>query len=394
MKKTYTKQNAGTRLWETQKAQGTGLCVGADPHFEWDGELNEEFYARFSDPGVKKLFEDILKICNKREILLGARPISAERAAILCSGVVGYFIRVINAAWKCGIRIYKPQAAFYERFNPLGTIIESMICRTIDSLAIRDQAMHFKILDAKRGDLDLTQEPYYAAYLTSPEEDTCPGIPGQCGFDVMTTHTWMGENSIMPGLEYFRKGNGIIVVTRTSNPSGTTFQDAYVTPNMNVELSGKQEPYRYTQALHDEISEILGRGPMAHEVMLFLTEKFSRENDLNVNDVSPIFSVMGSTVKMLPSFRILRPYGVPLIPGFGGQKGPMKNVIPLYIQDGPYRGHIGVESSSRNHNYPCQKKFGGSGDVDNLDFEMERVIEQFEKEEREAYAEAGLWYPF
>lgn len=387
-------RNAGTRLWDTQKAQGTGLCVGADPHFEWEGELGEDFYKHFSEPGVKDSFESILKICNKKEILLNSRPISTERAATLCSGVAGYFIKVMEASWKCGIRINKPQAAFFERFNPLGSIIESMICRTLDSLASRDQSPHFKILDAKRGDLGLTQEPYYAAYLTSPEEDTCPGIPGQCGFDAMTAHTWMGENSIIPGLEYFQKGNGVIVVTRSSNPSGTTFQDAYILPNMDVELSAKQEPYRYTQVLHDEISEILGRGPMTHEVMLFLTEKFSKENDLNVEGVSPLFSVMGSTVKMLPSFRILRPYAVPLIPGFGGQKGPMKNVIPLYIKDGPYRGHIGIESSSRNHNFPWQKKFGGSGDVNNLDSEMERVIDQFRKEERDAYAEAGLWYPF
>lgn len=386
--------NAGLRLWETQKAQGTGLCIGADPHFEWEGELNEDFYMQFSDPGLKGHFEDILRICNQDEILLGSRPVSTERAAIFCSGVAGYFIRVMNAAWKCGIRLNKPQSAFYERFNPLGPIIESIICRTLDSLAAEDESIHFKILDAKRGDLDLTQKPYYAAYLTSPEDDTCPGIPGQCGFDTMTITTWMGENVIMPGLSYFKAGNGAIIVTRSSNPSGTTLQDAYITPNTDVELSEKQKPYRFNWKMYGDIAELIGREPMAHEVMLYITEKFSRENNLNEDGVSPLFSVMGSTVKMLPSFRLIRPGGIALIPGFGGQKGEMINVIPLYIFEGRLQGHIGILSSSRSHNYPWQKKYGGSGDANNLDFEMERVIDEFRGSEKKAYADVGLWYPF
>lgn len=386
--------NAGLRLWETQKAQGTGLCVGADPHFEWDGELNEGFYMRFSDPGLKTHYEDILNICNGDKILLGKRPINAERAAIFCSGVTGYFIKVMEAAWACGIRLNKPQSAFYERFNPLGPIVESIICRTLDSLANNSASIHFKVLDAKRGDLDLTQEPYYAAYLTSANEDTCPGIPGQCGFDTMTVTTWMGENVILPGLPYFKKGNGAIVVTRSSNASGTTFQDMYVIPNDDVELSDAQKPFRFTWDDHAELCNLLGRNPMAHEVMLFNTERFSRENGLNTDCVSPIFSVMGSTVKMLPSFRMLRPGGIALIPGFEGQKGKMVNIIPLYVFEGALRGHLGVLSSSRGHNYPWQKKFEGSGRVEDLPFEMERMIDKFRKSEKQAYEDAGLWYPY
>ncbi len=128
--------------------------------------------------------------------------------------------------------------------------------------------------------------------------------------------------------------------------------------------------------------------------MLHLTEKFSRQNDLNENGVSPIFSVMGSTVKMLLSFRILRRYAVPLVPGLGGQLGLMANIMPLCIQDGPFEGLIGVLSSSRNHNYPWQKRFGGSGNVKDLDSEMERVIDLFRKDEKAAYAEAGVPFPF
>ncbi len=386
--------NAGLKLWQAQKGQGTGLCVGMDPHFEKDGALNETFYNRFADDGIAKLFARILQICNWDEILMGSKPVQIERAAIFLSGVIGYFFKVIAAAWKCGIRVYKPQSAFYERFDPLGPIVKSMVCRYIDSLAKKDVSLIFKILDAKRGDLDLTQEPYFAAYLTAPSDDACPGIPGQYGFDTMTITTWMGENVILPGKKYFEKGNGAIVVTRSSNPSGTTLQDAYITPNLEVELSAKQEPFRYNKETHAQLVDILGRQPMAHEVMLFLTEKFSGEQGLNEDGVSPIFSVMGSTVKMLPSFRQIRPYGIALVPGYGGQKGEEKNVIPLYIPDGPLRGHIGIKSSSRNHNYPWMTKFGGSGNVEDLDFEMERVIADFRESEKLAYLDAGLDYPF
>lgn len=386
--------NAGLRLWHVQKAQGTGLCVGADPHFEPDGDLNEDFYRPFAEPGVKAIFAEILWLCNSTEILLEAKNTDTERAAIFLSGVVGYFSRVIKAAWRCGIRVYKPQAAFYERFGPLGPVIESMICRLIDSLALADQSVVFKIRDCKRGDLDLTQWPYFVANLTTLDGEVCPGMPGQYNYDTMTITTWMGENVIMPGKLYFEKGKGVIVVTRSSNPSGTMFQDTLVSPNLEVQLSAKQEPFRFTQELHDQLFVMLERKPMAHELMLHLTEKFSREQGLNENGVSPIFSVMGSTIQMLDSFRIIRPNGIALIPGFGGQQGEIKNVIPLYVPEGPLQGHIGIESSSRNHNYPWMKKFGGSGDVNDLDAEMERVITKFREDEKQAYQEAGLVYPF
>lgn len=386
--------NAGLRLWQVQKSQGTGLCVGADPHFELDGVLNEAFYGRFAEAGIKASFAEILRVCNSQEILLGAAPFDVERAAIFLSGVTSYFMKVVKAAWKCGIRVYKPQSAFYERFDPLGPVIKSMICRQIDALARADKSLIFKILDAKRGDLDLTQEPYFAAYLTASEVEVCPGIPGQYGFDTMTITTWMGENVVMPGKPYFEKGNGAIVVTRSSNPSGTTLQDAYITPNPDVQLSAKQEPFRYNQETHEQLVGVLGHQPMTHEAMLFLTEKFSREQGLNEGDVSPIFSVMGSTVRMLPSFRKIRPGGIALVPGYGGQKGEEANVISLYVSEGPLRGHIGIKSSSRNHNYPWMTKFGGSGRVEDLDYEMERVITDFRTNEKQAYLDAGLEYPF
>lgn len=387
--------NAGLRLWQVQKLQGTGLCVGVDPHLEPNGLLNEQFYGQFSEPGLKACFEEILHICNRKDLLFGVKPIWAAKAAIFLSGVVGYFMKVIDAGWRCGIRVYKVQSAFFERFDPLGPIMKSVICRHIDSLARSNGSSIFKVLDAKRGDLDLTQEPYFAVNLTSPNDEVCPGIPGQYGFDTMTITTWMGENVIVPGKKYFEQGNGAIVVTRTSNPSGTTLQDVLVLPNPEVELSAKQEPFRYTEEIHNQIADIIGsQAVMAHELMLFLTEKFSREQGLNENGVSPIFSVMGPTVKMLPSFRKIRPGGIALLPGYGGQQGEEKNVIPLYVPEGPLKGHIGIKSSSRNHNYPWMTKFGGSGKVEDLDSEMARVISLFRVNERQAYEEAGLDYPF
>lgn len=386
--------NAGLKLWQVQKAQGTGLCVGLDPHFEPNGALDEKFYVGFCDSGIKGAFAEVLNACNRQELLLGARPVDVQRASIFLSGVANYFLKVIDAAWNCGIKCFKPQSAFYERFDPVGSIIKSMLVRHIDRLARVSHSVAFKIHDAKRGDLDLTQEPYYAVYLSTREENVYPGASGQYGFDTMTVATWMGENVLVPGKEFFRSGRGAIVVTRSSNPSGTTLQDAFVFPNEGVELSPKQEPYRYTQATEDEIRTSLGRIPMAHELMLYLTEKFSREQGLNEDGISPIFSVMGSTVKMLPSFRQLRPGGIALVPGFGGQKGEMANVMPLYVKEGPLCGHIGILSSSRNHNYPWMGKFGGSGKVADLKAEMERVISGFRVSEKVAYETAGLEYPF
>ncbi|MBI2607433.1 MAG: orotidine-5'-phosphate decarboxylase [Candidatus Doudnabacteria bacterium] len=388
--------NAGLRLWAAQKKQGTGLCVGLDPHVRPLGEKEPEFYTRFIswDGGREALrvFQQLFRAVGSPLF----RPVRLPNlTAEFLAGLLAYFLQVVEVAWANGIRVYKPQAAFYERLGPFGLLVLEAICNRLHQLAAAAGEMVFIILDCKRGDIETTQEPYFASYETAYGEDVIPGMGGRFDFDTMTVTTWMGEDVLTPGLPYFRKGKGAIVVTRTSNPSGTTLQDSSVESNPVLALSEKQEPFRFTDGLADTLYEELGGPPIsAHEAMLYLTAKFSADNGLDEEGVSPIFSVMGSTVRMTDSFRMLRPGGLALVPGFGAQGGKFSNIEPLLVREGVLAGHWGILASSQAHNFPWLPKYGGQGNPFLLRAELTRAIDDFRKAEKQAYAEACVDYPF
>jgi orotidine-5'-phosphate decarboxylase len=386
--KTAITLNAGLRLGEIQKQQKTGLCVGLDPHYDPQGVLNAEFYMQFADHdhGWER-FEDLLHIAVPlRKTNLTRKEI--ELTAKFLSGINSYFVHLVDIYWEAGLRVFKPQAAFYERL-PFGMLIIERICNRLHGKGEKA----FLILDAKRGDIDSTQAPYYEAYLSDTHGEV-PLVGGLYNFDTMTVTTWMGEDVLTPGIPYFKNGKGAIVVTRSSNPSGTTLQDAYLVRNQHTALSEKQEPFRLSAGDWEYLSAVIERKPTVHEAMLYITEKFSKEHGLNQDGVSPIFSVMGSTVKMADSFRLLRPCAIPLIPGFGAQGGTFKNIMSLVIEDGPLAGHIGILSSSRDHNYAWMTKAGGSGDPKNLRSDTLAAIQRFREAEKVAYAATGMYYPF
>jgi len=380
-------ENAGARLWNIQKQQRTGLCVGLDPHYDPEGDWDMDLYRSFGS-SRKGRAEDLRSAFEMlRATLRHFGTMWDGQTVEFLTGLTIYILTVIEAARDAGIQVFKPQAAFYEQFKEASPIILGLV-----SQHLRDQNVDiFAALDAKRGDIDTTQFPYYTVYPNDGE--TMPGVKGY-GFDAMTVTTWMGEDVLSPGLPFFKVGKGAIVVTRTSNPSGTTLQDLLVSPS-DVSLTEKQEPFRYTVARHQELISILGRMPRAYEVMLYLTTLFSRDNGLDVDGVSPIFSVMGATVPMDGGFRRIRGNGaIPLIPGFGAQKGPFKNVQSLIVREGPLTGMWGMLSSSRENMFAWLPKYGGKGDPMLLADEVRRSIDNFRKDERDAYAVAGVDYPF
>lgn len=381
--------NAGLRLWKIQKAQGTGLCIGLDPHYDPKEGIDAELYKQFASPAYTEYFERLLEVMRWWRLVgvLGFNP-------VFLAGVCCYFAAVCRAAWESGIRIFKPQCAFYENLQPFSGIILTEVCRYLQGLTYKDREEFFLICDAKRGDIKETQDPYYQAYLSDLGEDAHPKGCGQFGFDTMTVTTWMGEDVLTPGLSFFRRGKGAIVVTRSSNPSGTTLQDAMVRANPDLKLTEKQEPFRLTKVMIDAVTILIERPPTAHEIMLYQTEQFGEIHGLNQDGVSPIFSVIGSTVLMDKAFRRIRPNGIALIPGFGAQGDEFKNVMPLLIKEGPLTGLLGILSSSRAHNFPWLKKYGGSGDPTLVEDGVRRAVDAFRAHEKRSYQEAGYDYPF
>jgi len=389
--------SAGLRLLAAQKKQRTNLCVGADVHFNGK-DFGPSLYTPFAREEHLQDFRQIINALASTSLFrttpnwtTSGEPIELAQ---LMAGITGYFLTAIEAAWEAGIRVFKPQSAFYERFMPYGPMVLHILLDRIHELGRQSGEPYFVILDAKRGDIASTQSPYFATYLTRGDESIAPGLLGQFDFDTMTITTWMGEDVIVPGLPWFQGGKGAIIVTRSSNPSGTALQDVRIQPASDVELSDKQEPFRLTCEMVRQVGDLIGQDPTAAEMMLWLTQRYSEEAELDTDGISPLFSVLGSTVKETGTFRLIRPGGIALVPGFGAQGGNFANAMPILMTEGDFAGQGAIFSSSRGHNYPWMRKYGGNGNPGSLDGAMKRAIRKFRQSERKAYQQAGILCPY
>lgn len=99
---------------------------------------------------------------------------------------------------------YKPNAAFYKEAQLQKTV--SYIKDTHPDIPI--------ILDAKRGDIESTNEAYVKA------------IFDVLGVDALTVTPYLGKESLQPFLD--RADKGIFVLVKTSNPGAGEFQDLKV----------------------------------------------------------------------------------------------------------------------------------------------------------------------
>lgn len=98
---------------------------------------------------------------------------------------------------------YKINTAFYEALGVKGWEVLEQTVRYIPDT-------HFKIADAKRGDIGNTASQYAKAFF-----ETLP-------FDAITVAPYMGRDSIEPFLEY--EGKWAIVLGLTSNPGAHDFE--------------------------------------------------------------------------------------------------------------------------------------------------------------------------
>jgi orotidine-5'-phosphate decarboxylase len=98
---------------------------------------------------------------------------------------------------------YKINTAFYEAQGLKGW---AALEKTVNYIP----ATHFKIADAKRGDIGNTSTQYAIAFLK------------QLPFDAITIAPYMGEDSVKPFLQF--EGKWAIVLGLTSNPGAQDFE--------------------------------------------------------------------------------------------------------------------------------------------------------------------------
>src|ERR1700684_263540 len=149
------------------RSMGSYLCVGLDPDPEKiPRHLREKFCRGSDDRGSGDLGSDVRG--------------SVDRGV---ADAIFEFNREIIDATKEHCVAYKINTAFYEAFGVKGW--EAME-RTVNYIP----ASHFKIADAKRGDIGNTSSRYARAFFET------------LAFDAVTVAPYMGWDSVRPFLEY------------------------------------------------------------------------------------------------------------------------------------------------------------------------------------------------
>ncbi len=169
---------------------------------------------------------------------------------------------------------YKINTAFYEALGLKGW--EAME-KTVHYIG--DE--HFKIADAKRGDIGNTSDQYAKAFF-----ETMP-------FDSVTVAPYMGEDSVKPFLQY--EGKWAIVLGLTSNKGANDFE------------------------LQQMVSEDTNQGILLYEKVLQTVSTWGTPENL-------MFVVGATQADSFTNIRKLTPNHFYLVPGVGAQGGSLKDI--------------------------------------------------------------------
>ncbi len=172
---------------------------------------------------------------------------------------------------------YKINTAFYEALGVKGWAAMEETVNYIPS-------SHFKIADAKRGDIGNTSNQYAKAFFET------------MSFDAITVSPYMGEDSIRPFLEY--DGKWAIVLGLTSNKGANDFE---------------------MKQLISENGETHLRAEFLYERVLHTVSKWGTTDNL-------MFVVGATQAEEFVNIRSIIPNHFLLVPGVGAQGGSLKNI--------------------------------------------------------------------
>ena len=179
---------------------------------------------------------------------------------------------------------YKINTAFYEAMGVKGW--ESLE-KTVNYIPQE----HFKIADAKRGDIGNTSSQYAKAFFET------------LNFDAVTVAPYMGEDSVRPFLEY--DGKWAIVLGLTSNTGAKDFE---------------LQRFDTKTDLLDEGIHIEKHGTkFLYEMVLEKVSKWGNTNNL-------MFVIGATQADEFVNIRRLTPEHFYLVPGVGAQGGSLKEI--------------------------------------------------------------------
>lgn len=183
---------------------------------------------------------------------------------------------------------YKINTAFYEALGLKGWEAMEKTVRYIGE-------GHFKIADAKRGDIGNTSDQYAKAFFEN--------LP----FDAVTVAPYMGEDSVKPFLQY--EGKWAIVLGLTSNPGAADFE---LEPTF---VKG----YAVNNESNDAFVKSADPTEMLYEKVLRKVSKWG--------DTGNLMFVIGATNSTyFNAVRKIIPDHFLLVPGVGAQGGSLKDI--------------------------------------------------------------------
>lgn len=172
---------------------------------------------------------------------------------------------------------YKINTAFYEALGVKGW--EAME-RTVNYIP----DTHFKIADAKRGDIGNTSTQYARAFFEA------------MNFDAVTVAPYMGEDSVRPFLEY--EGKWAIVLGLTSNKGANDFE-------LKQLVSSNGEEHLRAEFLYERVLRTVSSWGTPDNLM-FVVGATQPEEFLNIRSIIPDHFL--------------------LVPGVGAQGGSLKDI--------------------------------------------------------------------
>jgi orotidine-5'-phosphate decarboxylase len=179
---------------------------------------------------------------------------------------------------------YKINTAFYEAEGLKGWEAMEETVNYIPST-------HFKIADAKRGDIGNTSAQYAKAFFET------------LNFDAITVAPYMGEDSIKPFLEY--KNKWTILLGLTSNAGAKDFE--------------LREMVVREESLDEGIHTVRQSSQFLYERVLHTASGWGTEENL-------MFVIGATNPKEFKNIRKLTPDHFYLVPGVGAQGGSLKEI--------------------------------------------------------------------
>lgn len=179
---------------------------------------------------------------------------------------------------------YKINTAFYEALGVKGW--EAME-RTVNYIP----DTHFKIADAKRGDIGNTSTQYARAFFEA------------MNFDAVTVAPYMGEDSVRPFLEY--EGKWAIVLGLTSNKGASDFE-------LKQLVSDNGEAHLRAEFLYERVLRSVAKWGTPDNLM-FVVGATQPEEFLNIRSIIPDHFL--------------------LVPGVGAQGGSLKDISEKAMND-------------------------------------------------------------